>query len=138
SDVPAALSMFEYYNSYRLREWLVTVLGFLELSLGNHEAAADTLAPLISQLGPEMNATEIIHAWFLPDAAEALIGLSRLDEAEPLIEALERNGRRLDRAWMLAVGMRTRAMLLAAHGDLEAATTVAEHAMTEHQRLPMP
>ncbi|MGA8331248.1 MAG: helix-turn-helix transcriptional regulator, partial [Mycobacterium sp.] len=44
----------------------------------------------------------------------------------------------LDRAWMLAVGGRCRAMLLAGRRDLSAATTAAEQAMTEHERLPMP
>ena len=39
---------------------------------------------------------------------------------------------------MLAVGMRCRAMLHAAHGDLNTATATAELAITQHQRLPMP
>jgi DNA-binding CsgD family transcriptional regulator len=39
---------------------------------------------------------------------------------------------------MLAAALRCRAMLLAARGDLAAATGMAELAMTEHQRLPMP
>jgi DNA-binding CsgD family transcriptional regulator len=55
-----------------------------------------------------------------------------------LIDSLENNGRRLDRPWMLAVGARCRAMLLAGRGDLGAATAAAELAMTEHDRLPMP
>ena len=36
------------------------------------------------------------------DAIEAMIALGRRGDAEPLIEALEYHGRRLDRAWMLA------------------------------------
>jgi DNA-binding CsgD family transcriptional regulator len=64
--------------------------------------------------------------------------LGRLAEAEPLIDTLERNGARLDRAWMLAVGARCRAMLLAAHGDVDAAMHAAQRAMAEHDRLPMP
>jgi DNA-binding CsgD family transcriptional regulator len=67
-----------------------------------------------------------------------MIGVGRLDDAEPLIDTLERNGRRLDRAWMLAVALRSRAMLLAARGDLTAATNMADLAMTQHQRLAMP
>ncbi|MDT5009084.1 MAG: hypothetical protein QOH57_701, partial [Mycobacterium sp.] len=73
-----------------------------------------------------------------PDAVEAFVALGRVDEAEPLIAALERNGRRLDRAWMLAIGARCRAVVLAARGDLEGANLVAQQAMTEHDRLPMP
>jgi DNA-binding NarL/FixJ family response regulator len=67
-----------------------------------------------------------------------MIQLGRLDEAEPLIERLERNGERLDRAWMLAVGGRCRGMLLAARGDVEGAVAAALRAMAEHDRLPMP
>jgi DNA-binding CsgD family transcriptional regulator len=84
------------------------------------------------------NSTEISAASFLPDAVEALTALGRADEAEPLVEALERNGRRLDRAWMLAVGARWRAMVLAARGDVEAPVQSAQLALTEHDRLPMP
>jgi hypothetical protein len=83
-------------------------------------------------------ATEIFSAGFLPDAAEALIGLGRLDDAESWINALEANGRRLDRPWMLATGARLRTLLPAQRGDLGAATAAAERAMTEHDRLPMP
>ena len=52
---------------------------------------------------------------------EALTKSDRADEAEPLVDALERHGRRLDRAWTPAVGARCRAMALAAHGDAKAA-----------------
>jgi DNA-binding CsgD family transcriptional regulator len=116
--------------------WAITIVGFLEVSLGNYDAALKVLEPLLSTLDP--SATEIFVAAFVPDAVEAMIALNRLDEAEPLIEALEHNGSRLDRAWMLAVGARCRALLLAARGDIDAATAAAQRAMTEHDRLPMP
>ena len=83
-------------------------------------------------------ATEIFVTPFLPDAAEALIARGRLQEAERLIEALAENGRRLDRPWMLALGARCHAMLLAARRDVVAALDAASSAMVEHQRLPMP
>jgi hypothetical protein len=63
---------------------------------------------------------------FLPDAAEALVQIGRLDEAGEIIARLEANGARLDRAWMLAVGARCRAMLLAAGGDLAGAAEAAD------------
>ena len=56
---------------------------------------------------------------YVPDAVEAMIALGRHDEAEPMIEAMEPNGRRLDRPWMLAVGARCRSMSLAARGDVD-------------------
>ena len=67
-----------------------------------------------------------------------MIALGHVSEAGPLIDALEYNGRRLDRPWMLAIGARCRSMWLAAQGDDEAATCIAQQAMAEHDRLPMP
>jgi DNA-binding CsgD family transcriptional regulator len=117
-------------------EWALTALGLLEVSLGNYAAAVDSLQPLLSRHHPD--STEISSAMFLPDAVEALSALDRLDEAEPLVDALERNGRRLDRPWMLAVGARCRATLLAARGDVDAALRSAQDALAHHDRLPMP
>jgi DNA-binding CsgD family transcriptional regulator len=117
-------------------DWALTALGFLEVSLGNSAAAVDSLAPLLSRHSPD--STEINAASFVPDAVEALTAVGRVDEAEPLVDALERNGRRLNRAWMRAVGARCRAMLLAARGDVDAAVQSARGALTEHNGLPMP
>jgi DNA-binding CsgD family transcriptional regulator len=137
-DTAEALAAAQRCDSHRLAEWPVTNLGFLEVTLGNYEAALRTLSPLIAMHERMPRSTEIIAASFIPDAAEALIALDRVDEGERIIDALERNGHRLDRAWMLAVGARCRAMLLAARGDIDAASQVAERALSEHRRLPMP
>ncbi|WP_231999130.1 hypothetical protein [Mycobacterium sp. 1081908.1] len=138
SDVAAGLAGFERANSFRLREWAFTALGFLELSLDNYQAVLDAVRPLLFQLDSSIGATEIIQSSFIPDSVEAMIGLGQFDDAEPLVDALERNGSRLDRPWMLATGARCRAMLQAARGDVAAALTTAERAMGEHQRLAMP
>ena len=137
-DSADALAAAERCGSRRLSEWPITSLGFLEVSLGNYEAALGTLAPLLTILELMPRSTEIIAASYIPDAAEAMIALDRLDEAERIIDVIEGNGRRLDRAWMLAVGARCRAMLLAARGDVDAASDAGERALIEHQRLPMP
>ncbi|CAN5238717.1 hypothetical protein BH09ACT8_BH09ACT8_22530 [soil metagenome] len=121
-----------------MAEWPVTVLAFLEVSLGNYRAAIAALSPLMANISATPEATEIIAGTFIPDAVEALIYLDRLSEAEPLIELLERNVRRLDRPWMLAVGGRGRAMLLSARGDADGARRAAEQAMLAHDRVPMP
>jgi ATP/maltotriose-dependent transcriptional regulator MalT len=123
-------------GSFRLAERIVAAIGFLEVSLGRYDAANTTLQPLVSKFDPA--STELPNASFLPDAIEALIQVGRTAEAESLVEALERNGQRLDRAWMLAVGARCRAMLLAERGDLEAASAAAARAVSQHDRLPMP
>lgn len=137
-DAAAALDPSLRCGSNLLVAWQIAAVGFLEGSLGNHGKALATLEPLMAMLDVAPDATEIITASFIPDAVEALISMGGLDEAEPLVDRLERNGRTLDRAWMLAVGARCRAMLLAARGDVDAAILVAEQAMVEHDRLPMP
>lgn len=101
-------------------------------------AGLDTLAPLLRGLDAAPKATEIFTAAFIADAVEALIAVDRTGDAEPLVDRLERNGTRLDRPWMLAIGARTRAMLLAARGEVDEACAITERAMTEHDRLPMP
>jgi ATP/maltotriose-dependent transcriptional regulator MalT len=138
SDASAALAAMQRCGARMLAGWPVAIIGFLDISLGNHSSALDTLKPLLAQLDSAPEGTEIYLAEFVPDAVEALIHLGRLDEAEPLVDRLQRNGRRLDRPWMLAVGARCRSMLLAARGDVDAATATAEAAMAEHDRLPMP
>lgn len=137
-DVAESLAAAARGESLRLAGWSLTTLAFLELSLGRHEAVLAALGPLLARFDANPEGAEIIVAAFAPYAAESLINLRRLDEAEPLIERLERNGERLNRPWMLAVGARCRSMWLAAHGDVEAAAAKAHQAMLQHDRLPMP
>ncbi|HET6736657.1 ATP-binding protein [Mycobacterium sp.] len=118
--------------------WPTTTLGFLEVSLGNYDAALTTLRPLLSKFEGLPRGLETIAASCVPDAIEAMIELGQLREAEPFIEMLESEGRRLDRPWQLAVGARCRGMLLAARGDINAADVAIQRALAEHQRLPMP
>lgn len=138
SAVAAAQAASVRSGSVRLGEWPTNALGFLEVSLGDYEAALSVLQPMVARIDAAPNTTEMIAAWSIPDAVEAMVNLGRTESAEPLVAALERNGRRLDRAWMLAVGGRCRAMVCAAHGDVAAAVAAAQQAMAEHDRLPMP
>jgi DNA-binding NarL/FixJ family response regulator len=133
----AAIDRASRCGSARLADQAITSLGFLEVSLGNSADALTTLQPLVERFST-LRGTEIITAAFAPDAIEAMIALGRLKDAEPMIAALEHHGRRLDRAWMSATGARCRAMMLAAQGDVAAATRMAQRAMAAHQTLPMP
>jgi DNA-binding CsgD family transcriptional regulator len=132
-----ALELAARCGSPRLADWSSITLGFLEVSVGNYAQAVTVLEPLVSRLDV-VPGTEIITAAYVPDAVEAMVALGRGADAEPLIKALETNGRRLDRPWMLAIGARCRSMSLAAQGDVAAASLMAEQAMTEHDRLQMP
>jgi DNA-binding CsgD family transcriptional regulator len=137
ADAHAAVEGANRCGSTRLTDLPVMTLGFLDVSLGNYAEALTALRPLIARFST-LPGTEIVIAAFIPDAVEAMIALGHISEAGPLIDALEYNGRRLDRPWMLAAGARCRSMWLAAQGDVEAATRMAQQAMAEHDRLPMP
>jgi DNA-binding CsgD family transcriptional regulator/tetratricopeptide (TPR) repeat protein len=137
-DIAAALAASHRSGAAFLAGVQLTALGFLEVSLGNYDAALSALAPLVAMVEAAPDATEIVVGAFIPDAVEAFVGLGRVEEAAPLLAALERNGHRLDRPWMLAVGGRCRAVVLAAQGDLDSANVAAQQAMTAHDRLPMP
>jgi DNA-binding CsgD family transcriptional regulator len=137
ADAHAAIEGAIRCGSTRLADLPVATLGFIDVSLGNYAGALTTLRPLIARFSA-MPGTEIVIAAFIPDAVEAMIALGHTSEAVPLIDALEHNGRRLDRPWMLATGARCRSMWLAAQGDVDGAIRMAQQAMAEHDRLPMP
>lgn len=133
----AALEIFQRGSCLAVTVWPMVTLGFLEVSLGDHSAAAATLGPLAAAAAG-MGYGEPTAAPFAPDAVESLVGVGRLDEARVLVDQLLQRGQRLDRAWALALGGRCQAMLLAAEGHLDAAAGAAEAALVEHERLPMP
>ena len=124
-------------DSPRLADWARISLGFLEVSAGNHAATLTALGPLLAQFDV-VPGTEIITKGYFGDAVEALVAADRRDEAARLAAAMEANGRRLQRPWMLAMAARARAMLLAAEGDIGAAVAATEEAMRHHDDLPMP
>ncbi|WP_137145555.1 AAA family ATPase [Mycolicibacterium sp. CR10] len=136
--IDEATEAIHHSGSHYLITWLNAASGFLEVSLGNYESALQIFESALARLMNSPRATEIFVAGWVPDAVEALVHLGQFDKAELVIRMLEDNGRRLDRVWMLAVGARCEAMLLAARGDVDAAEDAAERALREHRRLPMP
>lgn len=115
----------------------LTLLGFVEVSMANYPEALAVLQPLIDAFD-KLPGTEIRNLDYAPDAVEAMIGVGKIAEAEPMIEKLENNGRRLDRAWLLATGARCRAMWWSAKGDVDRAMATVTTAMEQHDRIPMP
>ena len=72
------------------------MLGFLELSLGNFSAAHEWLAPLAGAVAA-MAFEEPAALRFLPDAAEALIGVGELVQASRRLDPFEK--RAAQKAW---------------------------------------
>lgn len=115
----------------------LSVLGFVELSQGRHAQAHEFLSRAV-ELERQMGVCEPAYFRVIPDEIEALVALGKLDEAESLLVPFEETGNDLDRAWTKATGARCRALVLAARGDLEAATAAVVRALREHDGLPLP
>ena len=133
----AALAIFQRGSCLAVTVWPLVTMGFLEVSLADYPAAVAAIGQL-ADAASAMGYQEPMAAPFAADAAEALIGTGQLAEAAALVDQLEDNGRRLDRAWALAVGARCRGLLLAAQGDLDGAVQALERALEQHRRLSMP
>jgi len=135
-----ALALFEATGWRTASTRPLVTLAFLDLSLGDHEAAAlrvgaGALAAAAAGLDEAVPwGGALAHG----DAAEALVGVGRIDEAETIVASLEARGAGRDRAWPYAVGARGRGLVLAARGELAGAEEALERALAAHERLPMP
>ena len=131
--VQLALSNDDSFNA----NWNRAVLGFLSLSLGEHEQAYQHLEPVVLYMD-RMGAVEPGIIPCIPDAIEALISLGRLDEAASLLDRLTQQGKTMGRPWALAASARCRGLLLAARGDLDGARVELEAALGHHGDAQQP
>jgi ATP/maltotriose-dependent transcriptional regulator MalT len=115
----------------------LSVLGFLELSLGDPEAADRILRPLAARLASSGWREPSIHGE-LPNAIEALVELGELEEARRLLAELKDRLRRIESPWGEASAGRCEGLILAAEGDLAAALEVLERVLAVHEGLPQP
>jgi DNA-binding CsgD family transcriptional regulator len=113
------------------------VLGFVELSLGNHEAARSPLGEATDLLRPRWN-REFGDCHMVPDEIEALVALGDLARAEDLVEWMDEVAHATQRPWTVATSARSRALVQAARNDLAEADATLERALAAHERLPMP
>ena len=118
-------------------QYHTSVLGFLDLSLGDVAATHGRLGPLGDFLAT-VGLAEPGHLGFLPDEIEALVALGELDRAGTLLDMFEDRARALDRTWALATGARCRGLLEASRGDLPSALAALDLALEHHRRLPYP
>jgi DNA-binding CsgD family transcriptional regulator len=114
-----------------------SVLGFLELSLGDFDAALERLGPLVGLPGfTPLRASP----GFRPatDAVEALLGLGRVDQAEELAQKVERRATGRGLPSRLAAARRSRALVLAERADLDGAGAAIADALRAHAHLSEP
>ncbi|HWD74675.1 MAG TPA: AAA family ATPase [Solirubrobacteraceae bacterium] len=137
ADAAVALEHLSKLQWWTGTVWPRWALGFAELSAGRPAEAHQALAPLTETL-PAMGLADPAGLVFLPDEIEALIALGELEQAEALIELLDRLGRAHDRPWATAAAGRGRGLLAAARGALDEAIALLEGALKEHDRVEMP
>jgi DNA-binding CsgD family transcriptional regulator len=137
SAATEALEMAERAQDILFVVRSLALLGFIELSLGRTDAAAPYLRRA-SQMSRDADYGEPNVLRFHADAAETLIAVGALDEAEALLGWLDERGHSLGRAWALATAARGRAQLAAAGGDLDRAAEAVNEALGHHERLQQP
>jgi DNA-binding CsgD family transcriptional regulator len=116
---------------------LASVLGFLDLSLGDAPAAHRRFGPLAED-ALTLGVYEPGAVRYLGDAIETLIAVGELDRARRLLDELEERATALDRRWAMAVARRCRGLLAEAEGDLDAASEAIEEALAILADLSQP
>jgi len=114
----------------------VGVLGRLELTLGQAEAAARYLSELPDQLLARGLNDPTQPIW--PDAIETLIALGDLERAGLYLDAFEQNAQKLTSGWASACVARCRGLLCAAEGDLDGAFAAFDRSLLQLDRTPFP
>jgi DNA-binding NarL/FixJ family response regulator len=95
---------------------LLSVLGFVEFSAGNYEAAEAALTRM-SELLDGLGIREALLERTEPFRIESLIGIGEIDRARDVLARLEERGRTIPRLWIDVTLPRARALVLAAEGD---------------------
>ncbi len=124
-------------DQHRFLERNLALLGLIDMSAGDYEAAAERLAPLVRRL-QERGTGEPSQYPAREIAIEALVAVGDVDEARVQLEWLEEAARRLGTPWPLAMSGRCRGLLQAAEGDFQAALASCEKALEVHERMPVP
>jgi ATP/maltotriose-dependent transcriptional regulator MalT len=113
---------------------ILGVLGRLELSLGNLEAAGDCLRELPRRLKASGMKDPTQPIW--PDTIETLVALGELDQARAYLEDYERYAVRLRSPLAMEVALRCRGLVCAADGDTAGALAAFERALTDRSDPP--
>ena len=113
------------------------ILGFVELSLGDPEAAHRWLAPAVKIL-LENHVRELSPFQIVENELEALAALGLVDEADALVTRLEDPGLPQGSLWSRLVVVRGRGLVHAARGELDEARTILDRAIALHEHVANP
>jgi DNA-binding CsgD family transcriptional regulator len=121
------------------QEWgalALGVLGRIELSLGNVEAAAGYLRDPPGELLAKGYRDPTAPLW--ADAIEALIAADEVEQARRYLECYEESAERAETPWGRASAARCRGLLDAREGDFPVAFAAFERSLHELEGLPYP
>jgi DNA-binding CsgD family transcriptional regulator/tetratricopeptide (TPR) repeat protein len=131
------LALCDRTGNVPVTSFVLSVLGFVALSLDEYQAAHSHLGQLAATTAATgLGEPSVVK--FLPDEIEALVVLGEVDLAWSFTRRLEAQGKSLGRPWALATAARCRARLADADGDLAGARAACEQALSQHRRLAMP
>ena len=119
---------------------LMSLSGFLELSLGNAREAWRWLEPALElqdEFGRDISVAMPLCI-IRPNAIETLVALDEIGKAEGLLAHFESHVERTRRPNGLVSSARSRALVAAAQGDLETAKSALERALAAHEFLSDP
>jgi DNA-binding CsgD family transcriptional regulator len=116
---------------------MLAIRGFLEHSLGDAAAAHRFLGPLpeaVAETGFGLPTLFRYHG----DAIETMLALGERDTADALLADLVAQAGGIGRIWALTIASRSRALVRAAAGDVDAAYTSLGEALELHGELGQP
>jgi DNA-binding CsgD family transcriptional regulator len=131
------LALAEAAEDPWLSAGLLSVLGFLELSVDDFAAAEQWLSradAMVQRIGLVEPARFRFHG----DRIEAIVALGEVDRAREQVARLRQRAEVAPRPWVCAVCARSEALVDAASGKLDEALHAMEAALREHERLEMP
>jgi DNA-binding CsgD family transcriptional regulator len=130
------IAFSERAGSFYGRMQHTSVLGLLELGLGNADTADRLLRPLVDEFVRMGWTIELIFPSGEP--IDAVIAVGELELARDLLDRFQREGEAFDSHWIAAAADRCRGLLLAAEGDLAGAQTAFESALAAQEQNGWP
>ena len=113
------------------------ILGFVALTTGAWEEA-DAHLTTAAAIADQVAVRQPGRFKLAGDLVEAALALGDVDRAQAVVERLDEAARVAPTPWVVAVGLRSAALVAAARGDMDQAVHLLAAAVEAHDRLPMP